>query len=165
MRGDFVLYKAKPGDIADWVIEKTTNGPFVHCEIDLGNNLFMGEHGKGITIHPRDMFIPSQFVTPKSTLGPKGIAAGMDWVDEVGREAQKNGELHGYGWRDVASDAFKVFGWNIVLGKSRSGEWDCSHFVALYLQKANADGPLGSQMKTPETISPNDLARAYGVIK
>lgn len=163
MRGDFVLYEAKPGDAGDWLISHFTKGPYVHVEIDLGNGNFVGEHGTGIVVHPRDHTIPADFVTPVSSKGPAGIESGMQWVELVISESYKNPKAHPYGWLDITADVFKLFGQKVIL--QRKGEWDCSHFVALYLQVAFADAPLGDLIVTPETISPNDLARAYGVIK
>lgn len=162
MRGDFILYTAQPGNFADWLVAHFTGGPYVHCEIDMGNGLFVGEHGAGITLHKMDTSLKSTFVTPKST-EPGGIEAGMQWVEKVIAEEQKNPASHRYGWLDIVADVTKILGNQIVL--RRKGEWDCSHFVALYLQVAYAAGPLGKQIATPETISPNDLARSYGVLK
>lgn len=164
MRGDFVLYEGKPGNFADWlIIHFSGGGPYVHCEIDLGNGLFVGEHGQGITVHKMDHTIKSDFVTPKSKEGQKGIDLGMQWLNKVIAEAQKDQNSHRYGWLDIAVDVARIFGARLTL--QRTGAWDCSHFVTLYLQVADADWPLGRLTQEPETVSPNDLARAYGVIK
>lgn len=163
MRGDFVLYEAKPGDFGDWLISHFTKGPYVHVEIDLGGGQFVGEHGAGITVHPIDHTIPSDFISPASSKGPAGIEAGMQWVEKVIAESRNDPKTHTYGWRDIAADAFKLFGQRVILQKK--GSWDCSHFVALYLMVAGAAGPLGSMTREPETISPNDLARAFKVIQ
>jgi len=162
MRGDFVLYQAKKGNLADWLVSRFTNGQFVHVEIDLGDGTFVGEHGTGILVHPADNSVKADFVTPVSKDGQAGIEAGMRWVEGVIEEERKNPQAHEYGWLDITADVFKVFGQKVILRKK--GEWDCSHFVAMYLHIANADGPLGHLMASPETISPNDLARAYGVL-
>lgn len=162
MRGDFVLYKAQPGNFANWLISNFTNGPFVHVEIDLGDGTFVGEHGTGIVVHKADGRKDLVLVTPKSKDGQAGIDAGMRWIEGVIDEERKNPHAHEYGWLDIAADTFKLFGQKVILREK--GEWDCSHFVALYLHIANADAPLGHLMQTPETISPNDLARAYGVL-
>lgn len=161
MRGDFVLYEAKPGNFVDWLISHFTNGPYVHVEIDLGSGLFVGEHGSGVTVHKMDHTIKADFVTPVS-VETGGIEAGMQWVARVIQEQQKNPASHRYGWLDIAVDVARVFGARLAFQKS--GAWDCSHFVALYLQVAYAAGPLGKLIASPETISPNDLARAYKVI-
>lgn len=163
MRGDLVFYRAKKGDFADWLISHFTNGPFVHVEIDLGDGQFIGEHGAGIEVHPQDIIDPTLFVTPKSTLGEDGIRQGMDFVVRVANEDMKDPHSHRYGWFDIVSDVLKIMGSKIILRKE--GRWDCSHFAALYLIAAHADKPLGITAKTPETISPNDLARDFGIIK
>lgn len=161
MRGDFVLYEAKPGSLADWLVAHFTNGPYVHVEIDMGNGLFVGEHGNGITIHKMDAGRGARFVTPVST-EPGGIDAGMQWVQMVIQESEKSPKSHRYGWLDIVVDVAKIMGAKITFQKS--GAWDCSHFVALYLQVAYAAGPLGDMIADPASISPNDLARAYGVL-
>lgn len=163
MRGDFVLYKAKPGAFIDWLISHFTRGPYIHVEIDLGDGNFVGEHGSGITVHPRDNDIPANFVTPKSKEGQKGIDTGMQWVEAVIEKVKKAPKDYKYGWLDIVADATKILGAKITFRKSNA--WDCSHFVTLYLQVADADWPLGNLTQNPDTVSPNDLARAYGVIK
>jgi len=159
MRGDFVLYQAKKGDPIDWVISWFTKGPYVHCEIDLGNGNFVGEHGTGITVHPRDIEIPGAYIHVDSINGQAGIDKGMRWVDAVIAEDEKDHTSHTYGWRDIVLDVLQVLGRKITFQKK--GSWDCSHFVVLYLIEAGAAGPLGSMANAPETVSPNDLARAY----
>jgi hypothetical protein len=164
MRGDFVLYEKKPNDLADAVVSwGSGGGKFVHVEIDLGDGTFIGEHGKGLISHPRDAGRGAVFVSPKSN-SATGIEKGLAWVQFVKAEQEKShGEAHEYGWLDIAADAFKTLGVTVILRKE--GEWDCSHFVALYLRVAGADAPLVALglMKNPETISPNDLAKAFGV--
>lgn len=160
MRGDFVLYEKKPHDLADWLVSWGTQGRFVHVEIDMGGGNFIGEHGKGLIQHKQDAGRGCVFVSPREGDIEKGLA----WVEILMEEQQKSkGEAHEYGWLDITADAFKTIGVNVIL--QRKGEWDCSHFVALYLQVAGADAPLSTKglMAHPETISPNDLARAFGV--
>lgn len=163
MRGDFVLYEGKKGSLVDWTITRFTHGPYVHVEIDLGNGSFVGEHGAGITVHPMDVKRKAGFITPISHNGPMGIEAGIQWVEQVIVEEKKNPKAHQYGWLDIVMDAAKVLGAKITFQKP--GAWDCSHFVVLYLQMAGAAAPLGKLVMQPETVSPNDLARAYKVLQ
>lgn len=163
MRGDIVFYKAKKGDFADWLISHFTNGPFVHVEIDLGDGMFIGEHGGGIEVHGQDIFEPDAFITPKVKVASADLNVGMNFVTRVANEDMKDPKSHRYGWLDIASDVLKIIGAKTIL--RREGQWDCSHFVTLYLIAAHAEGPLGVQAKNPETVSPNDLARAFGLIK
>lgn len=158
MRGDFVLYKPAPSDPVGWVIDHFTSGPYDHVEIDLGNGMFVGEHGKGLTVHTQDIKKPAAaFVTPKGD-----IEKGLEFVNLCIKEEASNPHAHEYGWLDIISDSLKIMGSTLIL--RRDGSWDCSHFVTLYLIAASAAAPLGPLVKHPETVSPNDLARAFGVL-
>jgi hypothetical protein len=155
VRGDIVLYMAAPRDPTSWIISHFTHGQYTHCEIDMGNGSFVGEHGQGLTVHPGDNRL--KFITPS-----KNVAAGMVWVDEQIAEAAKDGSLHEYGWLDIVSLGLKFLGSTLIL--RQPGHWDCSDFVVRYLVAGGMAGPLGKQALNPEYVSPNDLARAFGVI-
>lgn len=160
MRGDFTLYKARWWNPAEWLISHFTNGPYIHCEIDLGDGWRVGEHGVGIFVHKEDLADPV-FVTPKSRIGQQGIEDGLAWVNDVILEQQQSGgKAHRYGWTDIIADILKLIGQKIAL--KDDGHWDCSHFVTRYLIHAQAEQPLGILAKDPATVSPNDLARAFG---
>lgn len=158
MRGDVVLFLGAANP-QDWLIEWATKGPYTHVELDLGNGKFVGEHSSGIVVH--DGIIGRNVVafTPPHA----DIEAGMAWVDKVvAEQAASKGEAHEYGWLDITAEALKVLG--VKFGMQSQGEWDCSDFVTRYLIVAGAAGPLGSAAKNPGTVSPNDLARAYGIL-
>lgn len=160
MRGDIIMYAGKKWNPVDVAIMQATKGPWTHCEIDLGDGSYVGEHGKGITVHPQDFRIDSAIIRPVSKLGKAGIEAGMQWVEKVIAEAVKNKHTHEYGWLDIVDDAFKVLHRRVLL--HRDGHWDCSHFCALYLQVAGADAELGGYDQYKYyTVSPNDLMRLF----
>lgn len=46
---------------------------------------------------------------------------------------------------------------------SRTDRYDCSSLVTRYLEKVGVD--LGDLGEEPDSVSPNDLARALGVIR
>ena len=154
MRGDVILYKSS-GSLFDKMIEWTTRGPYVHVEIDLGDGKFIGAHNKpgdsGIVVHEGH---PGRNVTPFTPkAAPDDLEAALKWAEaQVGKE---------YGWFDIISNGIKVLGIPLTLGEP--GHWDCSDFVTRYLIIARASGPLGRLAEDPGLVSPNDIARAYGV--
>lgn len=154
MRGDILLYKAKSHDPFDAIVAKATGGPFVHVEIDLGNNQAIGEKSMGLNSHP----IPANrgiVLVPIAGLEPQKQEA-LKWV-----ERQSLGQ-HPYGAGSLINDLFKMT--RISLRIAVSGAWDCSEFVSRYLIRADAAGPLGDLVDDISTISPNDIARAYGAL-
>lgn len=155
MRGDFVLYRGSKTNAFEAAIMFLSKGPFCHCEIDMGDGTFIGEHGRGLTRHSSDRV--GVLVTPHGDIN-KGLA----WVEEVYAEAVKNHETHEYGWWDLISAGAKFIGLHIIL-HLKVGDWDCSDFVTRALVVMGAAGPLGVQAKEPESVSPNDLARAFNV--
>jgi hypothetical protein len=170
MRGDFVLYRPLKFNLFEWLISTITKGNFIHSEIDLGQGMFIGEHGKGITRHAADLdriadgsaILVSPFGKTPTEEHHKNIEEGLAWVDSVWREAVANHETHEYGWMDLISGSLEAFGLHFVL-RIKVNDWDCSDFVTRYLNVAHAAGPLGGRAADPETVSPNDLARAFKV--
>ena len=163
MRGDFVLYQSKPGSIADWLVARFTYGPYVHAAVDMGDGTFVAELTQsGLTRHPANGKDRSLvFVHPRGNL-----EVGLAWVEDqlaaAGKDPERT-ESHEYGWVDIVVDAAKVLGFKLIL--RRETEWDCSDFVTRYLVAAGAAGPLGKAARDPQTVSPNDLARAFGVLR
>jgi hypothetical protein len=150
MRGDVVLFKSS-GSIPDQVIATATKGPYVHVEIDLGNGKMIGAHTNGIVIHDGMPGTNTTSFHPKAS--NSDIEYGLKWaVMQAGKE---------YGWTDIISNGFKLVGINFDI--SEPGHWDCSDFVTRYLLVARAAGPLGSRSDDPGLVSPNDIARAYGI--
>lgn len=151
MRGDIVLVKSQ-GLWYQRIIEWATHGPYVHCEIDLGDGKFIGAHDAGITIigsatGPRYVYVTT-------SLNLDDIEAGLRWA--MMHEGDR------YGWSDIFDDANKVLGVPVYLGIDH---WmDCSDFVTRYLIAAKCAGPLGALADHPETVTPNDLARVYKLL-
>lgn len=153
-RGDVLLFSSSNG-LFDVLIKHFTKGKFTHAEIDLGDGTFVGEHANGLVRHKAGP-VDARF-SPK--VSAEDLAEGLAWVEEQ-IKAAGNPEAREYGIFSIADDALKVLGLDKVL-LSRPGEWDCSEFVWLYLKAAHADGPL--KVADGTTVSPNDLARAFGV--
>lgn len=150
MRGDVVLYESS-GSLFDRMIETFTHGRFTHGEIDLGGGKLIGAHYDGIVVHEGTLGRNVAVFTPPAS--KTDIEYGLAWaVQQAGKQ---------YGWADILSNGFLILGIPIYLGEP--GRWDCSDFVTRYLSVARAAGPLGKQVDEPGLISPNDIARAYGV--
>lgn len=150
MRGDVVLFKSS-GSLSDRAIEIATKGPYVHVEVDLGGGKFIGAHVNGIVIHDGTAGRNTTSFHPKAL--DSDIEYGLKWaVMQAGKE---------YGWTDIISNGFKLVGLPFDIGEP--GHWDCSDFVTRYLLVARAAGPLGSRADDPGLVSPNDLARAFGI--
>lgn len=150
MRGDIVLFKSS-GSLFDRLIQWATKGPYVHVEIDLGDGKLIGAHNEGITVSQGNRGRHTvSFRPPASDLD---LEYGCKWAElQAGKQ---------YGWLDIISNGIKVLG--IPLEVGTPGRWDCSDYATRYLVVARADRPLGSKANDPGLVSPNDIARAYGV--
>ncbi len=150
MRGDVVLF-ASGGKFYERVIEWATKGRFVHVEIDLGGDQYIGAHNAGITIYKGTRGRNTASFTPPAS--KDDIEYGLKWAEGQAGKA--------YGWTDIISNGLKVAGLPISIGET--GHWDCSDFVTRYLLVSRAAEPLGKSAEDPGLVSPNDIARAYGV--
>lgn len=164
MRGDFILWEAQGGNLGDAIISRigVPHGPYVHVSLDMGNGLYVEEHGAGLGKAAYQWHRGHVSVNPKVRVPNADIEAGMAWVEAQYEEAVHNQTTHLYGWLDIADEAFKAFGKSVLL--RQRGAWDCSHFCTLYLIHAGAAGPLGKLAETPELVAPNDLGIAFGVM-
>lgn len=150
MRGDILLY-ASTGSLADRAIALATHGRWTHCEIDLGNGKTIGAWGNGIGVHLVDAGREHVFITPVAN--SQEIEYALEWAQkQVGRQ---------YGWLDIVDNGLNLIGIQLEIGQP--GTWDCSDYCTRYLIEAHADGPLGDRANNPGLVSPNDIARAYGV--
>lgn len=151
MRGDLVLYRAGTS-WQDKVIAMATGGPFVHVEIDLGEGTFIGAHDEGISkVGAAQADENHVYTTPRGSQAD--IEAGLKWaISQLGDP---------YSWIDIFDDGSKYLHLTWYLGVDKS--YDCSDFATRYLIVAHSDGPLGQLATHPETVSPNDIARAFKV--
>jgi len=152
MRGDVVLFKSN-GSFADRLISWGTHGPYVHVEIDLGNGKFLGSQEKGVNIHGFETGRDTEVFSPK--VSKTNLELGLAWAIRQVNDP--------YSYLDNVADALGFLGWRVILGQQ--GTYNCSNFVAHYLVAAEAEEPLGKLADSLETISPNDLARAFGILK
>jgi hypothetical protein len=150
-RGDLILYEST-GSWGDRLIALATHGRFTHVEIDLGDGTSVGAQDNGIGIHPYIAGRGSVAFSPKASKEDREY--GLKWaLKQVGRE---------YGWTDIVSNGLKLVGIPFDIGEK--DHWDCSDFATRYLIEARAADPLGDQANESGLVSPNDLARAFGVV-
>src|SRR5216684_4276800 len=152
MRGDVVLFKSN-GSFTDRLISWGTHGPYVHVEIDLGNGKFLGSQEKGVNIHGFEKGRDTEVFSPK--VSKTNLELGLAWATRQVNDP--------YSYLDNVADALGFLGWRVILGQQ--GTYNCSNFVAHYLVAAEAEEPLGKLADSLETISRNDLARAFGILK
>lgn len=163
-RGDFVLWEPQAGNIGDAIISTigVPHGPYVHVSIDMGNGLYVEEHGAGLGKAAYQFHRGFTVVNPKIVVPDADIEKGLAWVEEVYGEAVKDQHTHLYGYIDLFDEAMKVLGRKVTFSSKTA--WDCSHFCTLYLIHAGAAGPLGKLADTPQLVAPNDLGIAFRVM-
>lgn len=157
MRGDLLFYRSQ-GTLADTLITRATHGPFTHVAVDLGDGTLIEAQASGIKRAP----IPNQgqIRVPLTTWQSRGEGYGLtvafEWLTaQVGAS---------YGWLDIASQAMRLLGLPVFLVRLHS--LDCSDLVARFMLLAGCGPNLALDVVDDATqISPNDLARALGILK
>lgn len=152
MRGDVLLYRSD-GSIPDRLIAWRTHGPFVHTGIDLGDGTMIDATAHaGVTQHAvaygRAIAVP---ILPASN--SEQIEDGIAWLKaRVG---------DGYSWADILDHILPYRLIRILLAQPHA--YDCSNLVYQYLMIVDPALKWGLLKDTPDLISPNDIARAFGV--
>lgn len=151
MKGDILFYKGGP-DLPDRLICWCTHGPYVHCEVDLGDGTAIGSHWRtGVRRHPVDVgSVPYRLDT-----SPDRIEAGITWLQcRVGDP---------YGIVDILDQIFTlILPRSPIAFISQRHGFDCSDLVARYVDIAGGLN-LGLFRDTPNLCTPNDLARLCGL--
>jgi hypothetical protein len=153
MRGDILLY-FNDGSLPARLISYFTRGPYVHVAVDMGDGTQVSAETWGVVREP----IPERGYFPVATDAESSetLEDGLRFIEgEVGNR---------YGWLDIVNQALKILGSPVYLGAR--DQYDCSDLVARYL--AIARGPvfeaLGEAAEEPHMVTPNDIARAAGLI-
>ena len=163
MRGD-VLFWTSDGSLASRAIALATRGPYVHVSVDLGDGRDIGAHAEdGVAIHqvPHDRGLTKYSVehhlmrhwAEASSLNAQqfalhAIESGITFLlEEVGNQ---------YGWNNILNNVLKLM--HLPYRVSRIDRYDCSSLVTRYLTRVGVD--LGDLGEAPDSVSPNDLARA-----
>lgn len=84
-----------------------------------------------------------------------GINVGLAWAE---RQAGKK-----YGWLDIVYQGVKFLCPGNPFRLSEADHYDCSEFVTRYMLQA--DVALPPTFDDPATVTPNDIAREFGVLK
>lgn len=152
MRGDVLLYRSN-GSLFDRLIAWRTHGPFVHTGVDLGDGTMIDATSRrGVTRHAvsydRAIAVP---ILPHSSA--QQIEVGIAWLQEHLGD--------GYSWADIGDHIFPKHLIRVVLAQPHA--YDCSNLVSQYLMIVEPALKWGLLKDTPDLISPNDIARAFGV--
>ncbi len=153
MRGDILLY-VSGGTLRDRIVCAYTRGPFCHCEIDLGDGTTLAAHSEdGITCQPESMFERKVVVSLQTRTPAERIEAGIvEAMRHVGEP---------FSWASIADQVVPPALSTLLFG--RRSLYNCASLVALYLSVAGGlDLPYGK--RPPMIVSPNDIARAAGLI-
>lgn len=150
MRGDILFYKSS-GDLFDRLVAWRTGGPYVHVEVEVEDGVAVGALNTGVSKHPvvpTDVRYPTAQRAP-SRLVTQAIGAVVACVTDE------------YAWEDIA-DAALPRGWPVLFHGAK--EYDCSHLVAVYMVDCGLGRLLGNLRTTPQSVSPNDIARACSIL-
>ena len=153
MRGDILLFR-NGGSLRDRAVCAYTDGPYCHCEIDLGDATTIGAHSEdGISYRPYRFPDRIVAISLQGQTSAERIEAGLEWV------LRHEGEP--FSWASIADLALPPRVSTLLLG--RRSLYNCANLVARYLEIAGGlDLPYGK--RPPMVISPNDIARAAGLL-
>jgi hypothetical protein len=153
MRGDILLYSSD-GSLRSRAVSWWTRGPFVHSEVDLGDGTAVGVTiEEGIARHalnPRRMIAyPLHRYAP-----PERIEDGIAWLlQQVGG---------GYSWSAIFDHVLPVAWTTALVG--RQSLYSCSSLIAHYLD-ITGGLIIPHRPRKPFVVSPNDIARAAGLLR
>lgn len=153
--GDLVFYAGRRHRWYERLIQWQTGGPYVHVEIVRSAVESVGAiASRGVERHP--LPLGGDVAATAAECEPWRLRKALRWLDaQVGDR---------YGWYAIGDDVLHaaVPWWRVFLAAQRS--YDCSQLAAVFLGIAGY--PLPTALLTePELTSPNDLARAVGVLK
>lgn len=153
VRGDILLFR-NGGSWRDRAVCAYTDGPYCHCEIDLGDATTIGAHSEdGVSRRPHRFPDRIVVLSLQEQASAERIEAGLEWV------LRHEGEP--FSWASVADLALPPRVSTLLLG--RRSQYNCANLVARYLEIVS--GPdLAHGKRPPMVISPNDIARAAGLI-
>ena len=131
MRGDLLFYTPKDwiGSIVAW----STNGPFSHVAIDMGDGTKIEADWNGIVrVKTINRAIAARFET--GNIVPK-LDDGMKWVqDQLGNP---------YGKEDILNQVLRLMGFKFYIGEAK--RYDCSDLaVSISSSTPDAGWLLGS---------------------
>lgn len=148
MRGDICFYT--PGDFTGHIIAAASKGRFSHVAVDQGDGTVIAADFQGVNRYKRDDARITAVAPPPGS----DIERGIRWLDQqVGL---------GYGFLDVLDAFFRLtIKTTFFVGRARS--YDCSDLVTRYLIECGQADWLGPLAQEPHLVTPNDLARRFGL--
>lgn len=153
MRGDLLFFHGH-GALYERIIERGTNGPYCHVEVDLGSGYSIGALGRGVVMHRTPDADAVAHIG--ASCDPKRLSGAFAWL-----RAQV-GDC--YSIADIFADGMKILLPARTPFLVAPSAYDCSKLAACFC--ASAGYPLPAWMYADmERVSPNDLGRAFGLIK
>lgn len=164
--GDLIFCRALKGDWIGGLVARLTHGPYCHVRVVTasgpGGVRVIEALPIGIVRTPLYLLPDPADVAPTGAhMATIGLAAGQRWLAlQVGR---------GYGFADILDDI-----WQAILPRwlgSRTPflvaphTFDCSDLATRFLLHAGYYALPDAMVDDPTRVSPNDLARALGLIK
>lgn len=153
MRGDLLLMKSG-GTPRDRLVAWYTGGPYVHIEVDLGDGTTIGSHSEDGVSYREWRFPERVVIIPLSERAPaEKIEAGIAWMQEqLG---------HPFSWASMADFALPERLATLIWG--RESVYNCANLVARYVE-ITGGMDLSHGKRPPMILSPNDIARAEGLL-
>lgn len=151
--GDLVFYPSR-GRWYERVIVKATHGPYVHVAVALDSNHVIAAETWGIRYELLPANPASLVVVPLTPASKDAASGAISWL---------NAQLgHRYGWTDIVDQGLRLIGSSLYLGQTHS--LDCSDLAACFSALYTNDRRLMTLvLDHRQEISPNDLARYYGL--
>lgn len=160
--GDLIFCRPEPGDWMGALVARATAGPYCHVQVRISQFEVVEALAQGVK---RDTLAAEPDAADVAhvgeTLDADRLIHAFSWLlAQVGRA---------YGWLDIAADALRA------LLPARLGSrtpflvaprrYDCSQLATLWLLLAGYEWLPDELAMDSARVSPNDLARALGVLK
>lgn len=160
--GDLIFIRPQPSDRAGQLIAEATGGPFCHMQVAISSTMVVEALERGV--------VQSFIQVPPSPADVASIGRGLDGVRLSHARTWALAQVgHEYGWLDIAADvlgALLPMRWGsrtpFLVSPSRV---DCSDLAVRFAVLAGYMWLPDEMAMTPQTASPNSIARALGVIK
>lgn len=161
MRGD-VLFWTPGGDTVSRLVADLTHGPFCHVSVDMGDGTDIGAHSDGgVAVR----HVPDSRGITRVPIVQLLISQNLSQREEDARIESAITLLKGevgdkYGWCNIVNAGLNLL--HLPYRINRVDRYDCSSLVTRYLAWVGVW--LGDFSEEPDSVSPNDLARALKVI-
>lgn len=160
--GDLVFCRPEPGDWMGALVARATDGPYCHVQVRVSSYEVVEALAQGVK---RDTLAaepePADVAHCGETLDEQRLIHAFAWLlAQVGRE---------YSWLDILADGVKMLLPRAMGSRTpflvAPRRYDCSQLAALFLLLAGYEWLPDALVVDTARCSPNDLARALGVLK